>query len=250
VTASAWDLAHDAAMAAGVQLRALSEVSDGAAVIEVMRATWGGHDLLPPEMIRALSMSGNVPYGAFDGDEMIGYVLGWAGVDPVDGLHVHSHMLAAMPGRRHRGVGFALKLAQRAQSLDQGIGLIRWTFDPMIARNAWFNLGKLGAVADRFERDLYGAMTDELNLGERSDRLVIAWRLDQEPGPRALPEGGTAIPVPRDYPSLRAADRPRAGAERDRVADALATAFARGLVAVGFDVSASAYVLAESGDAP
>ena len=67
---------------------------------------------------------------------MIGYVLGWAGVDPDDGLHLHSHMLAALPDRRHRGVGYALKLAQRAQALDQGIDLVRWTFDPLVARNA------------------------------------------------------------------------------------------------------------------
>ncbi len=53
-------------------------------------------------------------------------------------------MLAALPERRHRGVGHALKLAQRAQCLDQDIHLVRWTFDPMIARNAWLNLGKLG----------------------------------------------------------------------------------------------------------
>ena len=97
-------------------------------------------------------------------------------------------MLAAVPTRRHRGVGYALKLAQRAQALELGIKVVRWTFDPMIARNAWFNLGKLGAVADRFHRDFYGAMTDVVNRGERSDRLVIRWALEREPADR----GGSA----------------------------------------------------------
>ena len=50
-----------------------------------MIATWGEHQLLPREMIRALGDSGNTPWGAFDGDEMIGYVLGWSGVDPEEG---------------------------------------------------------------------------------------------------------------------------------------------------------------------
>ena len=67
-------------------------------------------------------------------------------------------------------MGESLKLAQRAQALDQGIDLVRWTFDPLLARNAWLNVGKLGAVIDRFARSFYGAMSDAINQGERSDR--------------------------------------------------------------------------------
>ena len=153
-----------------------------------MRETWGEHDLVPPEMLRALAESGNVPWGAFDADEMIGYVLGWAGVDADDGLHVHSHMLAAVPGRRHSGVGYAMKLAQRAMALDQGITLARWTFDPLIARNAHFNVTKLGAHCDRFNRNFYGEMSDSINAGDRSDRLVVRWDLEREPGPWPYPQ--------------------------------------------------------------
>jgi predicted GNAT superfamily acetyltransferase len=181
MTSEAWDLAHAAAETAGVTLRPLTSIADADAILRVMIATWGEHQLLPREEIVALAESGNVPWGADAGGQTIGYVLGWAGVDPEDGLHLHSHMLAAVPDRRHRGVGYALKLAQRAACLEQGIHLIRWTFDPMISRNAWLNLGKLGALADRFRRDLYGEMADELNVGERSDRLVVRWELDRDP---------------------------------------------------------------------
>jgi len=66
----------------------------------------------------------------------------------------------------------------------------RWTFDPLVARNAWLNLGKLGAVADRFERAFYGEMTDEINRGDRTDRLVIRWDLDRDPIPRAAESEG------------------------------------------------------------
>ena len=83
----------------------------------MIQATWGGQRI-DREVIRALAASGNVCWGAFDGSELIGFVLGWAGVNE-DGLHVHSHMLAALPDRRHRGVGYALKLAQRAQALER-----------------------------------------------------------------------------------------------------------------------------------
>ncbi len=242
----AWDEAHAAAEAAHVRLRPLTSIQDADAILRVMIATWGNHQLLPREEILALAESGNVPWGAEAEGETIGYVLGWAGIDPEDGLHVHSHMLAALPDRRHRGIGFALKLAQRAACLDQDIHLIRWTFDPMIARNAWFNLGKLGATADRFRRDFYGDMADSLNAGERSDRLVVRWDLDRSPGPRPRPEVVRAeVAVPREYDALRTSDPGAASAARERVADALDTSFAAGNIVVEFDGQRATYCLAQ-----
>jgi predicted GNAT superfamily acetyltransferase len=244
MTSEAWDLAHAAATAAGVTLRPLTSIEDADAILRVMIATWGEHQLLPREEIVALAESGNVPWGADAEGETIGYVLGWAGVDPDDGLHLHSHMLAALPDRRYRGVGFALKLAQRAACLDLGINLVRWTFDPMVARNAWFNLGKLGATADRFRRNFYGEMADSLNAGERSDRLVVRWALDRVPGPRTPPDVHETVAVPREYDELRVSDPVAAFAARERVAAALEDAFARGNVVVGFDRAAATYALA------
>jgi predicted GNAT superfamily acetyltransferase len=247
---SPWETARAAAAAAGVELRPATSREDAGTIQEIMSATWGAHDLMPPEMIVALGESGNTPYGAFDDEVMIGYVLGWAGIDPQDGLHLHSHMLAALPERRHKGVGHALKLAQRAHCLDQDIHLVRWTFDPMVARNAWLNLGKLGALADRFRRNLYGAMADELNAGERSDRLVVRWELDREPGPRGAPAHGDLVPVPRDYPSLRENDPVAATIERDRVAGALERRVGAGWVVCSFDPGTSTYLLAAPGEVP
>jgi predicted GNAT superfamily acetyltransferase len=241
---SPWADAHAAAAAAEVSLRPLVTVDDADAIVKVMIATWGTHQLLPREMIVALGESGNAPIGAFDREQLlVGYVLGWAGTDE-DGLHLHSHMLAALPDRRHRGVGFALKLAQRAQALDQSIHVVRWTFDPMMARNAWVNLGKLGAVADRFRRDFYGSMTDTLNEGERSDRLVVRWDLDREPGGRPIPDGAHTVTVPREYAELRERDPEAARAARDETAAALEMHLEEGRIVLGFDRDRSAYLLA------
>ena len=165
--------------AAAVTLRPLTGDADVDAINHVVASTWGGQ-YLEREVVRALCVSGNVPWGAEAGGSVIGFVLGWAGVDE-GGLHVHSHMLASVPDRRHAGVGYALKLAQRAQALDQGIAIMRWTFDPMVARNAWFNLGKLGVVVDRFERSFYGEMQDAINAGDRSDRFTVRWDLPASP---------------------------------------------------------------------
>jgi predicted GNAT superfamily acetyltransferase len=159
-------------------------------------------------------------------------------------------MLAALPESRHRGVGSALKLAQRAQALDQGISVVRWTFDPLVARNAWLNIGKLGAVVDRFERDYYGAMTDDLNAGERSDRFMVRWELERPPGPRAVPQAATEIPIPPDLYELRQRDPDGARRWRDEVASAAEAAIGRGEIGLAFDRDRSAYLFAPREDAP
>jgi len=267
----AWALARAAAEAANVDLRPLTSLEQFDDAIGIMVATWGEFQLPPREIVTALAHSGNVPLGAYDGDRMVGFVLGWAGVDE-GGLHVHSHMLAALPDRRHRGVGYALKLGQRAQALDQDIHVARWTFDPLVARNAWFNLGKLGAIADRFGRAFYGEMSDEINRGDRTDRLVIRWDLDPAPAPRTVreelptvlaaegdPEApapvarskpaaeGGIVEVPREHGDVRRRDAELATRWRDTVADALEACLDAGLIVGAFDRVRSAYVLVPEG---
>jgi predicted GNAT superfamily acetyltransferase len=259
-----WALAHEAAANAGVRLAALASVEECDLIHDVELATWGEGQLVPREMLRAFAESGNVPWGAFEGSTLVGFVLGWAGVDG-DGLHVHSHMLAVLPGRRHAGVGYALKLAQRALALEQGMTVVRWTFDPLISRNAYFNLRKLGAVVDRFERDYYGEMQDDLNRGERSDRGLIRWDLEPDPGretpalaPDALVVLGrrgdgpgevavvagdlAVVEVPPDIAELRERDAPAAQAWRDALAGAFEACLGAGLVATAFERERSAYV--------
>jgi predicted GNAT superfamily acetyltransferase len=269
--AGAWELAHEAARAAGVELRQLTSLTDADGIVEVLVATWGDHQVVPREMIRALVESGTVPYGAVAGERLIGYVLGWAGVDAAEGLHVHSHMLAALPDRRHSGVGFALKLAQRAQALEAGIHVVRWTFDPLVARNAYFNLHKLGAVVDRFERDFYGEMTDAVNRGDRSDRFVVRWDLDRPPGPVeegpvdlpvALRRGadggpetlestvdrGAILEVPAEYGELRERSADAGAAWRDAIAGAAERCLGAGLVGTAFERARCAYVFTAGGE--
>jgi predicted GNAT superfamily acetyltransferase len=247
VSEEAWGLAREEASASGVELRPLTRLRDADEILDVMIATWGEHQLIPREMLRALPESGNVPIGAFADGSMVGYVLGWAGVDR-DGLHVHSHMLAVRPERRHGGVGYALKLAQRAQALEQGITVVRWTFDPMVARNAYFNIGKLGAVCDRFERDFYGEMTDVLNAGERTDRFIVRWDLEREPGPRRLVPA-SSVTVPVDHEASRRGDSADAVHARDRVAAAIEAELAVGRVAAVFDRSTSSYGFVDATEA-
>jgi predicted GNAT superfamily acetyltransferase len=231
-------------------------VQDADDIVAVARATWGLGEALPREFVVALGESGNPTWAAFHGDEMVAYALGWLGVDAAERLHLHSHMLAARPDRRHRGIGAALKLAQRADCLDRGVMTARWTFDPLIARNAHLNITKLGAVCDGFHRNLYGAMTDVLNAGDRSDRLVVRWDLEREPGPRVISAGAetSSVEIPADYPALRAQDPDAAASVRDEAARLLTEAFDRGLEVLAFDADREGghprYLLAPSEVAP
>lgn len=259
-----WNRAREAAIAAGVALRPLETLEDADRVLEVMISTWGEHQLLPRELVRALMDSGNEPWGAFDGERLVGYVLGFLGHDR-EGAHIHSHMLAVLPDRQSRGIGYALKLAQRASAVDRGIPCVRWTFDPLLSKNAFFNIAKLGAVCDRFHRDFYGQMSDALNRGDRSDRFLVRWDvvalgrgaageegavlLDRE-GPDELPRpvmrerpatGPARVRIPQDYQDLRRRDRGLALAWRDACAEAIEDCMAVGLVATGF-TAGSAYV--------
>ncbi len=105
-----------------------------------------------------------------------------------------SHQLGVHPDFRNAGVGYALKAYQREHVLRQGLDLITWTYDPLLARNAQLNIAKLGAVCSTYLPDLYGPLRDGLNAGLPSDRFQVDWwiatprvadRLNCAPGGRA-----------------------------------------------------------------
>ena len=94
----------------------------------------------------------------------------------------HSHMLAVTPSYRNFNLGYKLKLAQRERALAQGITRITWTFDPLQSLNAYFNFGKLGVLADRYETNFYGEETSSFlhQIGSGTDRLWVNWPLDSQ----------------------------------------------------------------------
>lgn len=133
-------------------------------------------------MMRALEFAGcYVSVARRPGDdEPIGMCAGFVGVRDHDNrqdLHLHSHLAAVAPDARGSGVGRALKRHQREWCLAHAITHVSWTFDPLVIENARFNLHHLGASASRYLVDLYGAMDDEINRGDASDRLLVEWDL-------------------------------------------------------------------------
>jgi predicted GNAT superfamily acetyltransferase len=72
----------------------------------------------------------------------------------------------------------------------QGLDHITWTYDPLLSRNAYLNITKLGAVCNTYRRSEYGDMRDGLNAGLPSDRFQVDWwintrRVDRRLGKRA-----------------------------------------------------------------
>ena len=162
------------------EIRELDELDDLHALGELFAEIWGrtGEPPVGSDTLRALAHSGNYVAGAFTEGRLIGGLVGWLGGTPPHELHMHSHILGVLPGNETRGLGFELKQHQRRWCLDRGVSVMEWTTDPLVRRNAYFNLAKLGAEAPQYLVNFYGEMRDGLNAGEESDRLLIRWRLD------------------------------------------------------------------------
>lgn len=251
--------AAEAADRAQVRITEPRGDADARLVAEAGDAVWGPRGTLAPNELQALVHAGSPVHLATDlrtpGRPVVGFALGFLGWTPF--LHVHSHQLGVVEDQRRRGIGYALKLAQRATCLARGLVDMRWTFDPLVRRNTYFNVEVLGARAASFHPDFYGAMTDEINVGDVSDRLEAVWTLtdplpargtraadpasehaavtlllDRDGWPQPTgeePRAGALLAVPVDYERLRRDEPDRARAWRTACRDVLLGAYGAGL---------------------
>lgn len=184
--------ARSVAESAGVQIRMLDDIEDFAAASRLLDEIWGANSTpqMPVEHLRALRHAGNYAAGAFVDGAMVAASVGFFG-RPAERL-VHSHITGVSREARGRGTGYALKLHQRAWALGLGVERITWTFDPVVRRNAYFNLHKLGATPASYHVDFYGQADDRINTGQGTDRLLVVWDLDSDRVREALGEVGHA----------------------------------------------------------
>lgn len=199
----------------------------------IIADVWGVQQVPQSNLLQSLCRAGNPVLVAVRAGEVVGVTFGFLGWQ--DGLHLHSHMAAVGKGIESSGIGNALKLAQRAVCLAHGITEMRWTFDPMVARNAHFNLVKLGAEVRQFLPNLYGEMDDTINSGDHSDRFEVSWWLDAKSvearsaaSIRDSPEV-ERVPIPDDFLALRRSAPEKARTARRRVRARLVELFGQGL---------------------
>ena len=162
-----------------IHFRALTSRGDCEACVTLQRDVWGSDfaDVVPATILMVSQRVGGVAVGAFDASErLVGFVFGLTGLER--GIPVHwSNMLAVRPEMRKHGIGLQLKLCQRRQLLEQGVEIVYWTYDPLVARNANLNLNRLGAIATEYVVDMYGDTGSTLHQGLATDRLIVTWRL-------------------------------------------------------------------------
>ncbi|WP_018653960.1 hypothetical protein [Actinomadura flavalba] len=177
----------------GIEVRVLRSLAEFADVHGLFDAVWRPAPEAAPvqvELLAALAHAGNYVAGAYRGGRLVGASVAFFGEPP--GVSLHSHITAAT----EPGVGFALKLHQRTWALERGLSRITWTFDPLVRRNAHFNLGKLAARAEEYLPSFYGVVRDEVNGGDETDRLLAVWPLREPSVIDAVNGEPPAAPVP------------------------------------------------------
>lgn len=224
----------DLAVPAGIEIRALDTVEQVFGASAVLGEVWGGDRTgMPPNLLRALAHSGNYAVGLYDGDRMIGASVAFFAA-PAE-RSMHSHITGILDGYRSQGLGRLLKEHQRQWAFARSVGHITWTFDPLVARNAHFNLRTLGARVTEYLVDQYGAMDDGVNRGDESDRLMVSWALAAPASAPREEDVVTAVAVPHDIEALRREDPAEALDWRYRVRDAFGGLLADGFRVGGFD---------------
>ena len=170
--------AEQAALLASVTIETVTGHTKLEQVFDLFEKVWQPESGNPPvhrDMMQALAHSGNYVAGAFRGGDLIGASVAF--FEEPQHRSLHSHITGILPTVQNGHIGLALKLFQRAWALERGILHVRWTFDPLVARNAYFNVSKLGALPIQYLPRFYAPMNDGLNGGADSDRLLIDWEI-------------------------------------------------------------------------
>jgi predicted GNAT superfamily acetyltransferase len=257
LAASATATARSAADRAGVEIRLLDSVAEFEAASSLVGRIWSDDDpKAPAALLRALSHAGNFVAGAFSDSDLVGVSIAFFG-QAGDHRHLHSHITGVDPRLQNKSLGFALKQFQRSWALEHGTSCIRWTADPLVRRNLYFNLCKLGASVVDYYPDFYGPLLDGVNGDGASDRVLLEWELSSpraidaadhpplevvvRPGAVIVSPGADGSPIvapahantllvsiPDDIVGLRSSDPGRADAWREAVREAVGGALADG----------------------
>ena len=140
----------------------------------VLSAVWGGAEPIPPDVSIAIMHAGGYASLAskiIDGKKQ--FVGGSLAIVGNNQRKLHSHVTGVIDGATNSGVGRALKEHQWLWAKENNFSSISWTFDPLVRRNAHFNLIVLGAKVVKYCQNYYGEINDAINSGDQTDRLVV-----------------------------------------------------------------------------
>lgn len=228
-----------------IEIREVETVEEIDASLDLQREVFGFNDLevSPRRYLIVARQSGGFTLGAFDGGKMVGLAItvpAFQGETRV----FYSHMAAVSFEYQSYGIGARLKWAQRERALEENVNFIKWTFQPVLARNAFFNLEKLGAVVRRYIPNFYGSGFSNSGVSSTldSDRVYAEWELDSEKvvalsKNEVLEEKREIIKtveIPQDWNALLKSDACAAQREQERIKREFQKAFSEGLICRSF----------------
>ena len=226
-------------MSAGpVEIRNLSAPEELIEANRILQEVWGTTVALAPlEFLIAICHTGGYVAGAFVDGSMVGASIGMLARHHARSS-LHSHVTGLVVDARGTGLGRQLKLHQRAWAIEHDLTSITWTFDPLVRRNAWFNIAVLGATIDEYLPSFYGTMDDAINAGDESDRLLAVWDLDGTVPMTPCDGSGVIDPglvaTPGDVVVLRRTDPAAVASWRSAVRASLTEALEAGQPIAGF----------------
>ncbi len=166
-------------------IRLLQNFDDMHEAVALQKTYWGDdfESVVPAHMLFSIATSGGQVIAAFDNDKMVAVLIGFLGTDTQDinrpamaNLRLVSKRMIVLSEYRGQGVGYKLKKRQREFAMRQGIRLVTWTFDPLLATNAHLNIRKLAAISTAYLEDYYGTSGEGgLTRFGGSDRLSVEW---------------------------------------------------------------------------
>jgi predicted GNAT superfamily acetyltransferase len=240
-----------------LEIRECTTVDEFDACIALQREVFSLPDLeiSPRRHLIVSRFAGGWTLGAFHEEKLIGFVLSVPAFRGEERIF-YSHMTAVKKEFQSHGVGARLKWAQRARALEENVKFIKWTFEPVQARNAYFNLVRLGVTIRLYVPNFYGTdynpQPGVKSAGMDSDRLFAEWQLDSEKVVNAAQgtqidfgEPARKIVIPPDWRDLLAEHPEKARSEQLRVRQEFEEAFMKGLTCKGFerDDETPAYLL-------
>jgi predicted GNAT superfamily acetyltransferase len=227
-------------------IRPCETVEELGGCVLLQKEIWGylDRDIYPARMFLNISRTGGHVLGAFTEEGTIAAFVVSVPAWRKEHRYFHSLLLGVLPGHENRGLGRLLKIEQRKAALRAGIEYIEWTFDPMRAKNAHFNINRLGAIVRRYCPDYYGPILGKLQRKLPSDRLIAEWPLKSARVRRALagkkprPAGNAAsaeVAIPLDLDALISRKSARAREWQASVRANLEDCFAQELAITGFE---------------
>jgi predicted GNAT superfamily acetyltransferase len=222
-----------------LELKSLSNQNLGRKVFDEIWAMDSGTEITP-NLLQAMIHSGAYLSGAFINKKCVGAAFAFPAT--TEGLHLHSHMTAVLDDYRDQGIGYALKIDQWHWAKKNNYKEITWTFDPLVARNTKLNLIKLGIDISGYYPNFYGDMTDALNAGDESDRIMASWKVvGDEPVAKNIitnpDKSDTLIKIPKDIVVIRSKNISENLKWRHKVREEFMQAFEKGGKVVGFSAN-------------